>query len=100
MEKENQEGQENQEGRKKQENIKENKLYIYMGDIQNLRKPSNIPPVTLEELNDYNSNNEQIKHSKSQYLVEFEDDNEQIIESNFQFSAKHINELNEEKMDI
>ena len=28
-----------------------------MGDIQTLRKPSNIPPVTLEELNDYSAGN-------------------------------------------
>ena len=28
-----------------------------MGDIQTLRKPSNIPPVTLEELNDYSEVN-------------------------------------------
>ena len=28
-----------------------------MGDIQTLRKPSNIPPVTLEELNDYSEGN-------------------------------------------
>jgi hypothetical protein len=28
-----------------------------MGDIQALRKPSNIPPVTLEELNDYSEGN-------------------------------------------
>ena len=28
-----------------------------MGDIQALRKPSNIPPVTLEELNDYSAGN-------------------------------------------
>ena len=28
-----------------------------MEDIQTLRKPSNIPPVTLEELNDYREGN-------------------------------------------
>ena len=28
-----------------------------MEDIQTLRKPSNIPPVTLEELNDYSEGN-------------------------------------------
>jgi hypothetical protein len=65
------------------------------------RKYSQLNKIIIEEINDYNSNNEQIKHPKSQYLVEFEDDNEQIIESNFQFTAKQTNEeLNEEKMDI
>jgi hypothetical protein len=52
-----------------------------MGDIQTLKKPSNIPPVTLEELNDYSAGNKDqwINNHKIgtnlRFEIAFSDDN-------------------------
>ena len=59
-----------------------------MGDIQTLRKPSNIPPVTLEELNDYSEGNKDkwITGHKTgpsiQYARVFNDNNIYYLASN------------------
>jgi hypothetical protein len=59
-----------------------------MGDIQTLRKPSNIPPVTLEELNDYSEGNKDrwVNSHKTgpsiQYARRFNDNNIYYLASN------------------
>ena len=59
-----------------------------MGDIQTLRKPSNIPPVTLEELNDYSEGNKDqwVNSHKTgpsiQYARAFNDNNIYYLASN------------------
>ena len=59
-----------------------------MGDIQTLRKPSNIPPVTLEELNDYSEENKDrwVNSHKTgpsiQYARVFNDNNIYYLASN------------------
>ena len=59
-----------------------------MGDIQTLRKPSNIPPVTLEELNDYSEGNKDqwVNSHKTgpsiQYARAFNDNNIYYLATN------------------
>jgi hypothetical protein len=54
-----------------------------MGDIQTLSKPSNIPPVTLEELNDERSKDQWINNHKNERNKKFAND----------FNPDHIYQL-------